>query len=334
MVKNKKLLMMALGVFLATQSVLWVIQSNKVSLIDNRLIFGEKDDLLAGDIFFTGDTSGQFDPVGCDRLGSLSRRSYLLKKFDRYLYLDCGNFTHNNPGVNRIIMPALYEVFRLMDLKAINLTRRDLINLDELAGKIPGMNLVSAHLEADRNGLLAGSITKAAFLPLVLRNRDTDKSIIVGVTGISGMERKLHRPGLSYESTASRESLTAIQNILERADLRILLFSDSYFELKRLIAEKRLSCDLVIAGATLGEHIDKMIYIQGIPVVFGDEFGRSLGHIRVFKKGREYLFEYESFKIGEGFPEDNRVKALVEEMKGKLEESRHDGSEEIVDEKR
>jgi len=88
---------MGLGVFLATQSVLWVIQSNRISLIGNRLIFGEKDDLLAGDIFFTGDTSGQFDPVGCDRLGSLSRRSYLLKKFDQYLYLDCGNFTHDNP---------------------------------------------------------------------------------------------------------------------------------------------------------------------------------------------------------------------------------------------
>jgi hypothetical protein len=267
MVKNKKLLIIGLGVFLATQSVLWVIQSNKVSLIDNRLIFGEKKDLLAGDIFITGDTFGQFDPVGCDRLGSLSRRSYLLKKFDQYLYLDFGNFTHNNPGVNRIIMPALYEAFRLMDLNAINLTRRDLINLDELPGKIPGMNLVSAHLETARNGSLAGSVTKAVFLPLVLRNRDSNETIFVGVTGISGMERKLHRPGLHCEPMATRESLPAIRDILERADLRILLFNDTYFELKRLIAEKRLSFDLVIAGATLGEHIDKMIYIQGVPVV-------------------------------------------------------------------
>jgi 2',3'-cyclic-nucleotide 2'-phosphodiesterase (5'-nucleotidase family) len=265
----------------------------------------------AGDILFTGDTFGAIDLYGCELFGSISRRAKVLKKFNDYLYLDFGNITRNSLRVNQAAFPLLLEGLQYMDLKVLNFTRRDFINLSEIDYEVHGIHLVSANLQIQSPANQEKLVLPYKLLPLQLRSEKETLQITVGITGISNNLRKLHRGIANYTIADINPSLKKIMENLEKADLKVLLFNDTWFKLDKLLSGPDIRFHLVMASSTLPGHVNRMIYLHNTPVVFADEYGRSLGHVRVVKKKHGFKFEYNAYNLGMGIPEDTQIKKIT-----------------------
>ena len=320
------LFLCAIVVFIITQVLLYSLNFNRLFFKDTQDLPGIKKnkEILTGDIFFTGDTFGKYGLIGCDRLGSISRRAKILKKFADYLYLDFGNFTIDNPILNKSAAAILLNAYQYMGLKVMNLTKRDFLNIAESNNDIRetlDIHFVSANLQLnipygipDSNeniDRLGKMISTYQLIPLRLKNRETIKQILVGITGISNNERKLHKKKLNFKIKDIRQSLEQVLPFLEKADLKILLFNETFFELKRLLMDGTIRFDLVIAYPTLPEHINGYTYIKNTPVVFPDDYGRSLGHVRVYKINNGYTFKFNWYELGMGIPEDDKLETLT-----------------------
>ncbi|MCK4766522.1 MAG: hypothetical protein KAW12_30285 [Candidatus Aminicenantes bacterium] len=231
--KENKWLIFTILIFIVTQLLLFFINFDGVSS-------ARKKRLLSGDIFFSGDTFGRFDSAGCDMLGSISRRAALLKKFDDYLYVDFGNFSGDSAIINRAALPLITEAYRAMKLRVMNLTKRDFIALSGQGGDSGelGIDFISANLRIPRPSKNAANLPYRAstfkLLPFKMSSEKETRWIVVGVAGISGDERRLHRGDLDFSVRDIAQSLAGIKKNLEKADLKILLFNESYFKLKRL----------------------------------------------------------------------------------------------------
>lgn len=203
--KDRFLLLAAVAVFLVIQFLLYSLNFNKLFIndIEGCSWIEENKEKLTGDIFFTGDTFGKYGLIGCDRLGSISRRAEVLKKFEDYLYLDFGNFTIDNPRINKASLPILLKAYQYMDLKVMNLTKRDLLNLAETnfdIRKIRGIHFLSANLymnapylliNSNENNLEQGKFGSTyQLIPFHLKNNEEIQQILVGITGISNNELK------------------------------------------------------------------------------------------------------------------------------------------------
>jgi hypothetical protein len=265
----------------------------------------------AGDILFTGDTFGVIDLYGCERFGSISRRATVLKKFPDYLYLDFGNISADSQRVNKAVFPLLLEGLQYMGLKVLNFTKQDFIDLSEIDCQIHGIHLVSANLDIQAPGTQGKLVSPYRLLSFRLKNETHNQVITIGITGISNNERKLHRGIAVYTVRDIKQSLQKIKNDLDKADLKILLFNDTYFKLEKLLANPGIRFDLVISCSTLPDQVNRMIRINNTAVVFADEYGRSLGHVRVVKKKEGFKFEYNAYNLGIGIPEDKRIKKIT-----------------------
>ena len=334
---KQALFLAAVAAFIITQVLLYSLNFNQLFFNDTNDFTrpNKSKDLLTGDIFFTGDTFGKYGLVGCDRLGSISRRAKILKKFDDYLYLDYGNFTLDNADVNKVAVPILLKAYQYMDLKVLNLTRRDLLNLAEMdidLEKPHDISFLSANLRLNVPQTLASNenvdklgkmISTHQMIPLRLRNSEEIKQILVGITGISNNERKLHKGKFKFKITDIRQSLEQVLPLLEKADLKILLFNETFFELKRLLMDGTICFDLVIAYPTLPGHINGYTYINNTPVVFTDDYGRSLGHARVYKGNSGYTFKFNWYELGMGIPEDDMVEILTRLLQKRINNNKN-----------
>jgi hypothetical protein len=275
----------------------------------------------AGDILFTGDTFGAIDLYGCEQFGSISRRAKVLKKFNDYLYLDFGNITRNSLRVNKAAFPLLLEGLQYMGLKVLNLTKRDFINLSEIDYEVHGIHLVSANLQIQAPANQEKLVSPYKLLPFQLRSEKETLQITAGITGVSNNLRKLHRGFANYTIADINPSLKKIMEDLEKADLKILLFNDTWFKLEKLLSDPDIRFHLVIASSTMPGQVNRMIYFHNTPVFFADEYGRSLGHVRVVKKKNGFKFDYNAYNLGMGIPEDRQIKKLkkriIERMKNR-----------------
>jgi len=335
---KQTLFLVAVAAFIITQILLYSLNFNQLFFSDTENFAGinKNKNSLTGDIFFTGDTFGKYGLVGCDRLGSISRRAKILKKFSDYLYLDFGNFTFDNADVNKAAVPILLKAYQYMHLKVMNLTKRDLLNLTEInidLEKTRDISFLSANLQLngphrppDSNeniDRLEKMIATHQMIPLRLRNNEEIKQILVGITGISNNERKLHKNKINFQIKDIRQSLEKVIPFLEKADLKILLFNETFFELKRLLMDGTIRFDLVVAYPTLPGHINGYTYINNTPVVFTDDYGRSLGHVRIYKINNGYTFKFNWYELGMGIPEDDKVATLTRLISKRITDSKN-----------
>ncbi|MGE5342155.1 MAG: hypothetical protein ACM3SY_11830 [Candidatus Omnitrophota bacterium] len=277
-------------------------------------------DSFTGNILFTGDTSGAFDLASCERFGSLSRRSALLNKFGEYLYVDTGNFTSENPTINTRTLMLFAQAYRYMNLSAMNITKRDLIALADANAPNMGAHFVSANLEIHTPENLKNAVSTFRLIPLTLKRGKEARRIMIGVTGITHNERQLHDDKVQFTITAIENSLAEVLKSLEQADIKILLFNESYFTLKRLIMQDKLKFDLIIARATLPDQENRVEYINHIPVVFPSEYGRSLGYIRVSQTNSKFKFDFNAFDLGMGAPLDKNMETISRAIRIKIRE--------------
>jgi hypothetical protein len=274
---------------------------------------------LAGHILFTGDNRGTTGLAGCERLGSLSRRATILTGFNDYIYLDFGNVTKDYYQFNQRALPLLEEALCEMNLGGLNLTKRDLIKFRDAGVQFRYIPLVSANLHIESPKALKQLVSRFLTLPLYLSNPKETRQITIGVTGITGNPRILHDAGLRFKVTGAAEALKDVMPELNKTDLKVLLFRDTIFHLEEILAEPGISFHLVLASSTLPEHVNKMIELNGTPVAFVDEDGRSIGHVRVTTNktngiGGNFTFNYDALIPGLGIKENKRVKALVNRM--------------------
>jgi hypothetical protein len=250
MTGKRVLFLVAIAVFIITQVLLYSLNFNKLYFndTDGRPGKNRNKEILTGDIFFTGDTFGKYGLIGCDRMGSISRRAKVLRKFDYYLYMDFGNFTPDNPNINKAVVPLFLKAYQYMDLKVMNLTKRDLLNLTDNnfdTGKIREIGLVSANIQVNTPGNITNintgnrdkMVPTCHLVPFRLKNAEEIQEILVGITGVSNNERKLHKNKLKFKIKGIRQSLKQVMPVLDKADLKILLFNETFFELKRLLMD-------------------------------------------------------------------------------------------------
>jgi hypothetical protein len=57
--------------------------------------------------------------------------------------------------------------------------------------------------------------------------------------------------------------------------------------------------------------------------VFPDEYGRSLGHVRVYKIKNVYSFKFNWYELGMGIPEDQQMKILTRMIRQRITNSKN-----------
>jgi hypothetical protein len=311
---TKKAFLTILSLFIIFEIIIIATNFNAI-FPGNTMVYPPSDDTWpAGNILFTGDTLGAIDLYGCEQFGSISRRAKVVKKFNDYLYLDFGNITRNSLRVNKATFPLLLEGLQYMGLRVLNLTKRDFINLSEIKYEVHGIHLVSANLQIQAPANQGKMVLPYKLVPLELRSKKETLQITAGITGISNNLRKLHRGIANYTISDINSSLKKIVGELENADLKILLFNDTWFKLDKLLSDPYIHFHLVIASSTLPGQVNRMIYLHNTPVVFADEYGRSLGHVRVVKRKHGFRFEYNAYNLGMGIPEDRQIKKLTKRI--------------------
>ena len=317
---GKLIYVLLLFFFLLIQLILYLINFNRISFINNNIYLSNKDKFQTGNIFFTGDTKGAIDLIGCNKTkGSISRRAYILKKFDDYLYLDLGNFTNGNPQIDKTLIPVLLESFNYMKLNVINLTKRDLINIKNCNFDINKDIFTSSNIEIKTQNFSDNMISNYVLTPLKLKNENNECLIYIGIAGISDNRRIPNQSELDYSVKDIISSLKTIMSKLETADIKILLFNESFFRLKNLMMSGVIKFDLVLAQSLLPETKNKLIYINKTPIVFIDDLGKSLGHIKVYKGNQDYVFEFNFFELRRSLPEDNNMKTLTNIFKERIQ---------------
>jgi hypothetical protein len=304
--------------FIITQIGLLLINSRNISFINKKLYFVSRGNIYTGDMFFTGNQYGEFDLIGCNNnRGSITRRAFVLKRFKDYLYFDLGNFSSIKPEINKILIPTLLNSFKYMKLNAINFTKHDFVSFINSNNKIDPELFISANLEID-DKLKSNLVNKVKIFPLNLRNKKKEIEIKVAVTGVSGNPKILNEGNLNIKCRKINEGLLNIKDQLNGVDIKILLFNESSYILKRALLNCPIKFDLVLAQPLFTEQINKLIYINKVPVFFGDEYGQTLCHIKLYKLNDRYLFEYSNYEITGKFPEDNYLKIVIHLLKKKI----------------
>jgi len=258
------------------------------------------------DVLFTSDSFGTLRLHGCERIGSLARRAAIIRKFSHYLYLDAGNLTSDDTVFNKAMLPFLEEALMSMGLRVLNLTKQDFLHLSEASYSLSRFYLVSANLRGRDRESRAGCVLDRVSIPFSLKNKERTIPIMVGITGVTSNYRHIYNSDSDYTIEEIETALvrTGDTKEMKKADLKILLFNDSFFKLQKLLKRTNLGFHLVIATPTLPEHPNSMIFVRGTPVVFAQENGRTLGHVRVEKNGNAYSFSFHYYTLGMGIPPD------------------------------
>ncbi len=267
-----------------------------------------------GDILFTGDTFGEYNLHGCEILGSLTRRATLIGKFKDPMYLEFGNFTPEHPRINEVAVPFIAEALQTMGLRVLNCTKYDFINLGETPVDSLPFILVSANLRIHTPRRLSGLVSPCVVIPFILRSKTGNLPVSVGITGITFDFRRMHHGIVQYVVQDPIDSIKKIKTTLEKAELKILLFNAPFYGLKKLLAVSPVRFDLVIASQSLPQHQKTMIRINGVPVAFSDDYGRTLGHVSVIKEPNGFRFQYTPLMIGLGLPENLRINKIVDRI--------------------
>jgi len=282
-----------------------------------------KSRILTGAILCTADVTGYYEPAGCERFGSLTRRAALLNHFKNYLYLDAGHFTSDKLARNKAVAPFMETAYALMKLDAMNLTKHDMVNLYKIQHENLLLDYVSANLRIQAPGYLKNCLRPFKLIPFRLTCRSSTKDIRVGITGITDNERQIHPADLKFTVEDIEQSLKQVAPHLEPADIKILLFNDSFFKLEQLIRDKHIRFDLVIARATVPDLINRMLVIGDTTIVFPDEYGRTLGYIAVTREKNKYNFGFKALIPGMGTREDGIIARLVHEMEMGFDDMNH-----------
>ncbi len=193
-----------------------------------------------------------------------------------------------------------------MQLFVINLTKPDLTALSNIEPNLLSNLFISANLSIKQPHPLNYIISKYRIIPFTLRNSNNIKRISVGVTGVTQDERVMFFPNSSipFQINPIVPSLTEVNKKLVSTPLKILLYNGTYYSLRRDLYSLPFLFDLVIARASLPQLINTMQYIKNTPVVFCDEYGRSMGCVTVSFKNNKFKFSYDSLIIWMGAPED------------------------------
>lgn len=288
-----------------------------------KIIFGKpfpyidlSPDLLTGHILFTGDTFGKTQTAGCSRLGSLSRRVRIIKQFPFNLYLDYGNITDDTSYLHSLEFPCLLDIFRYTPIHALNLGKEDYINFAQKK-IVPDIPIVSANLKILAQCSFKDHLKPYIIVPFYLHSKTQNRRFTAGITGITDNQRLIiSNPQYVSPFTVSDpvDSLRAIKEPLEKADITILLYNDSIHNLEPLLKKNPIHFDLVLASASTSDYINTMTIIQNTHVAFTEEEGKSLGYVRVTFDNKQFKFHYEPLIPGIGGSEDSYVSLRIKQM--------------------
>lgn len=292
------------GGLLFVQIIFIGILLNLVFILPDGIVLNDKY-LYAGTIFITGEINGAFESVGCDNLGSVSRKAAILKKkHGDFLYFDIGNMSSANAELNRFLVSN----FRSLGGSAINLTEGDIINMKNIIEENADM-FISANIELP-------NVTKYKMKSLWLKNRQNKKKELkIFVTGIS-TRINIHRRS-NYSADPRKEIISSLDKVYEDAkiaDIKILLFNSDFSFLEEVLDKAKIKFDLAVCQSSPSSIPNKTVRLNGIPVLYPDRYGRSLASISVYNTHRRILFRIEYLKLYSNVPRDPQTDKELELM--------------------
>ena len=299
--------------------VLYLVNFNKIYLINNKIHLCNKDNLKYGNIFVTGNLKGTLYYIGCNnKIDLTAKRSYVLSKYNNYINIDLGNFTYGNAQIDSLLIPLLLECFKYMKISCINFTKWDLLNISNVKYNLQNDLFVSANIETNCKMI---PINKYKLVPLTLKSNNDEILINVGITGISDDQRLINKNNVNYNVLDIKSSLNNTIPNLYQADIKILLFNSSFFKLKEIVNDNKMKIDLIIAQSSEHETTNKFIYINGIPIIFIDEYGTKLANVKIYKRKYKYEYDLNIIDLIKNIPEDNKIRSIVDLYYNKIQQA-------------
>jgi hypothetical protein len=287
---------------LATMAQLFflAISFNVIELIDGKVVVLDNS-LFRGNIFFSGEISGEIGQNGCDNLGSASRRVGLLSQFPNSLYFDNGNFSSANQQANDLLIKS----FKQTRIAAINLTDGDIADLGK--SKIVEGQTMFVSASTDMH-----IVSPYKTVMLVLKNaKNEETELSTFVTGFSespGSENRPLPPG-SLDTTRNRaiHFINSVQKYADNTQLKILLFNADFLALDNVLKHIKIRFDLIVCQSSPFITPNKTVKVHDIPIIYPDRLGKSVARVEVnLRRGRKH-FRFEYIKLYPKMPRDSEI---------------------------
>jgi len=298
------------AIFIFVQLILFGNQFELFHKIDNKLILGNKNNFIKGSVFFTGNFLGYFEEcIDCGGTSNLLPKiASIIKSEKRYLYFDVGDFSSPH-YINENKYSMFMKYFNYLKLSALNLTKNDLFKYgNRLLNDKNCFQIISSNILIKNNKL-----KQIANFELSLSNKFKKDKVNVSVASISDERRILKY--IDKDITFLNQE-NAIKQIINKknddTDLLIILYHDNIEKLRNILKKlNREEIDLVV-GSYKNVISNKVIYMNGIPVVYIGRRGKYLARIDVIKHGNngKLFLDYKLIKIDTDYKNDKYVEKI------------------------
>jgi|WetSurSiteA1Bulk_404760.scaffolds.fasta_scaffold02316_8 hypothetical protein len=293
------------------QLLFTAISFNVIELINGKAVVLDND-LFRGNIFVSGEISGEIGQNGCDHLGSASRRVRLLSRFPDSLYFDNGNFSSPNQQANDLLIRS----FRQTGVAVVNLTDGDIADL----GKNKIIQNQNVFISASAEARIASPYKNVVLRLKNAKNEETTLSTFV--TGFSEASGSGYRPLPSGSIDATRNCairfINSVQEYAKRAQIKIFLFNADFLALDRVLKDAKVRFDLVVCQSSPFVTPNRTIKVHDIPIVYPDRLGKSIARVEVnIRHGRKY-FRIDYIKLYQKMPGDTEIEEQTIRIMGRF----------------
>jgi len=298
-----------------------------IHLFGTRVVINNIDNYYKSNIYFIGDIEGQISSCkDCDHIRDpLPKVSTILKAQQDSLFFDIGNSSNSLSSKYREFQPLL-EIYGLMGITAINLTKRDVLRMSNDRREYKGIKLIASNIgqrgdsslgfDKKSGGMLeekakVANISQNVSIKFHKKKNNSFKAIKIGIVGLSDNRRVL--TGGTTKAVAE-DQLEALKKSLPNINAvhAILLYHDSVLNLRRILSDKYINSRIILVLGRFGiSDTDRLRYIEGIPVAYVSGGGRYLGHIELYLDKNEFLTSYNEIYLDDYIPPDATIAHII-----------------------
>ena len=233
------------------------------------------------------------------------------------LHLDAGGFIRNEVKGLDVKLETILEAYRIMNVDAINVSEKELVvlgaKISELQSK-SSIPFISANI-------LDKDTKKPIFKPYVIIQKGEHK---IAVTGVAQVRRLRTLPGskVTFEIIDPIEALKPVIKELKGKVDSVVLMAHLQFRTLKFLAEEMEGIDLIVGGDGYTTTWNDLRLGDKV-VCYGGRQGMKLMLIKT-RLRRQSIAEaaQKIFQLKKTMPEDEEIKELVEQAKGRISKSR------------
>ncbi len=280
------------------------ILSNNIIITNDLHIFLNNNNHYSADIFVSEDINGSIGLNGCDHRGSASRRAFIIKKSNNYLYFDGGNISSIDINRNELLINS----FEKLNISGINLTLRDYYN--------------AANIISDKNKYFFSAnstyirVQKYIRMATSLKNKDNDEiPITIFVTGVTRQKQENESDSIIRNRKSNiTNSINSLYNDSLKSDIKILFFDEQPFILSEILLKSKIKFDFVVCQYSTFSEPNHTSKIYGIPIIYPDYYGRSIANVKIHQVSNKNIIEIKYLIIPQNLHEDEETALAVRQV--------------------